>query len=579
MAEKKTMFGYRADMIFASAAKPGAGAAPAEAAEPPAPAAATPPAATAAEPPVPAAVAPPAAAVAPPPAAAAPAQSTLFADRYAPEGAPHTLPVGTLQVARDTQSNELVDLLIVAPDHFASPLDTERARRELRQLQKVESPHLVRVVDHGKSGNQIYMAMEHIDGATLEQRVAQGPLTLPEAQKVIRALGIGLSDAQKAGVIHRDVAPHNVVFAEDDTIKIRGFGVAPLIKRNVMGTPEYLSPEQAAGRPVDQRSSIYSIGALFFYMITGEPPFSGSAEEILEQHQRAEPPSPADRRPDLHLPPRAAQLITKALAKSSSRRHLTLRQFLRDLDSLSESAPMVQQPVAPAIHTFETPLHGVTSLSGGDRPPSSEFPAIKAAQQMAAASVLAETLPDKATPDAPQQAEDGPSAVGAGGGGAVSGEMSGGARVSMRQKDAQPSKVADEPVVTPPSGQEAQGAKGGKGGFRETMWFFKGEIESELAQQGETSEAPAPEDAHELAAKYRDDGSLDEDEAKRLSLRTGKTQMMQAAKIPSGQLPGEKMSADDFIGEFNKGRKLGLWISLGVLGLAGVGAALFFLLR
>ena len=110
------------------------------------------------------------------------------------------------------------------------------------------------------------------------------------------------------------------------------------------------------------------------------------------------------------------------------------------------------------------------------------------------------------------------------------------------------------------------------------MWFFKGEIESAMAEKGETDAPPAEEDvdASELAQKYSDDGSMDEDQARRLSLRTGKTQGMQAVRVPSGALPGERMDAEDFIGEMNRGRRIAIWLGIAILIAAVAGTVIYF---
>ncbi|MCK5800550.1 MAG: serine/threonine protein kinase, partial [Deltaproteobacteria bacterium] len=459
-------------------------------------------------------------------------------------------------------------------------LDMERARRELRQLQKIDAHNLVKIIDHGKtSDGRLYVVMDPVQGQGLGDLVAVSPFTVVDAQRVIRGIGVGLSEAQKVGVIHRDIAPHNILIASDGTVKILGFGVAASIKRNVFGTPEFISPEQASGRPVDQRSNIYSLGALMFFMLTGEPPFTGSTEEVLEQHQNAEPPSPKDRRPCLDISPRATQLVAKALAKSSSRRHLTLRQFLREVESIDASNAEQVQPRGQTP-SFETPLHGVTSLSGGVRPPSSEYRTLqKGSSDAVTASDVNVPAPAPTSAKRSLRPHRPSGAIDAATGSSIAGELSGGNRVSLKKTDEQPA-VAKAGAEAPAKGvggahDQGGGKGGGKGGFRETMWFFKGEIESALAESGEAEEAPVEASADELQDKYRDDGSIDE-AGKKLSLRTGNTQMMQAAKVPSGVLPGEKMGADEFISEMNSGRKIAIVLGI-LLAIGAVGAAVYFL--
>jgi serine/threonine protein kinase len=528
------------------------------------------------------------------PSASAAAPPPQVGGRFSVGAPAAQLAIGQLYSGTDSQGGGGVEVLIVPADAFPSPLDIERARRELRQVQKVESVNLLKVHDHGKlDDGRLFVVFEATGGQPLDAFASHGTLAAGDAFKVIKAVGAGLSEAQKVGVIHRDIAPHNIVLLPDGTAKIRGFGLAPALKRNVYGTAEYLSPEQAAGRPVDQRSNIYSLGALLFYLLTGTPPFSGDLDALLEQHQNAEPPLPADRKPDLQLTPKAQQLIGKALAKSSSRRHLTLRQFIRDIDAIESAmaagGAAVQTPQREKTPTFETPLHGVTSLKGGERPPSSEYNPIATPSPSPADPSLAPTeqspMPQfQATHNAPDitpaeldQAAAGAAsaqAVSAAQGNTVGGEMSGGARVALKQTNEQ-APVGGEEQPTP-AAAPAAAQPGGKG-FRETMWFFKGEIESKMAETGEVTEAPPPE-TEDLSTKYKDDGSMTTDEAKRLSLRTGKTQMMQAVKVPSGDLPGERMQAEEFVAEMNRSSRTLTWIIIAGVVLAIGGVVAYFVL-
>lgn len=525
-------------------------------------------------------------------------QRGLVAGKYQLGQGPRRVPAGELYLTNDPSQPGDLELLLVDKAVFQSPLDMERARRELRQLQKVECPAIVRVVDHGKAEDErLFVVMERVDGATLDGIVSSGALDLPEAQRVIKGVGVALAEAQKMGVIHRDIAPHNVIIAADGEVRVRGFGVAAPIKRHVSGTPEFISPEQASGRPVDQRSNIYSLGALMFYMLTGTPPFEGnSVDEILSKHQKDEPVSPKKRRPDLQLPGRAEALILKALAKSSSRRHLTLRQFLREVDSIAVvTGPHDEVTDAPPV-SFETPLHGVTALQGGSRPPpSSELAPLRpppaddgptlsdvgpeartpvapagmnaaaSAPEPASVAPLAQPAPDPAAPKRMSQA---------------TGELSSDVKLKPADQQAAPKPVAPKPVAPKPAAAAPgapAAAPAGKAAFRETMWFYKGEVESAMAEEG-GEEVAKPEDEaspDELAAKYADDGSLSDEAARRLSLRTGKTQMMQQVNVPKGHLPGERMADKELIGEISGNRTL-IYISAAIL-LAGIGGLVAYL--
>ena len=201
-------------------------------------------------------------------------------------------------------------------------------------------------------------------------------------------------------------------------------------------------------------------------------------------------------------------------------------------------------------------------------PPAAKAPA-PAAAPAAAAPAPAEAATDDRSPTSPP--------VSAGTANTVVGEMQGRARVRLKQTNEQP--AAREPS---PESKATGGAKptpaGAAKGFRETMWFFKGEVESAMAEKGEPAAAEEAEpDASELGDKYKDDGSIDDDAARRLSLRTGRTQMMQRAQVPSGSVPGERMRAEDFIDEMNRGRRIGIAIFVGVVVVLVVGGLVLLL--
>jgi eukaryotic-like serine/threonine-protein kinase len=655
----KTVYGYQVELPDANAPVEGRAPAQPPAASAAAPAAVTPQAA-------PAAPARPAPAI--PQTHAIPAKQAIqstpaptastrgpIGGRFLPKGQGHRVPVGELLVAEDSQGGAEASLLLVDGSAFPSPLDMERARRELRQLQKVECASIVKILDHGKAEDgRLYVAMEPVAGESLDVVVSRGAFDLTAAQEVIKGVGLALAEAQKMGVIHRDIAPLNILVGKNGAVRVRGFGVAPLIKKQIFGTPEFLSPEQAAGRPVDQRSNIYSLGALMFYMLVGEPPFSGADEdEILIKHQREELTSIASKHPGLKLPPRAEALIIKALAKSSSRRHLTLRQFLREVESLGGEAnlsasqelpspvaaqridaappvaapkpvaappkPVAASPTAAPSPVAKTPsrpvaAQGATPIAPTllEKPkPSPEPPpavprtapaipvqgAIPSSLAPVQAVPLAQPKPTPAAAPTAAQPAAAPvprptaaavpvaaaakpivtASVATTSGGERRGEIR--TEISLKQPEPAPEPAPGaKPEAAPVSATSTRQAGGGKG-FRETLWFYKGEVESAMAAEGGEPQATAAptENPGDLTAKYADDGSLSDEEAKRLSLRTGKTQAMVKVEVPTGVIPGEKMAAEDFVREMNRGKRIAIWVGLFVF-LAVVGGVIAFLM-
>jgi hypothetical protein len=473
---------------------------------------------------------------------------------------------GEVYSAEDTQTGQTVALKLIAPAVFPTPLVAQRTERELKQLMKAQSLRSVRIFDVGRiqgaGGDRSYVAMELVTGPTLAQLVAtQGPLPLPLALRLAIAIGEALAEAAKLGVIHRDVAPKNVIVVEAAQIKLINFGIPTPVTDKVLGLPEFLSPEQAEGKPVDQRSNIYSLGALLYFMLTGAPPFTGEIDAVLRQ-QTQTPPVPPSRRAAVPLD--LERVILKALEKPSSRRHLTLRQLLGELDAIrppAASAPAVAPavvappafaPPPPAVVSPPTALSSAKTMVGMVIPQALRTSASGAAKPQAVivpdpkpqAAIVAEPLPYAPMPPVPAPAPLAPTAV------------------------------AQQP---PPRGKAAPATPSTKSGrrasgFRETMWFKKGEID-EAAEDGAP---PSGEQADQ--ERYRDDGTITAADRERLSLRSGGTQALQAEKIRQ-VVPGERMAPEDIVSELSGGRTRFYLILVSALAVAVVLIVYFAVLR
>jgi eukaryotic-like serine/threonine-protein kinase len=253
---------------------------------------------------------------------------------------------GEVYRATDTQTGAQVAYKIVNFEVLPNPAAVARAERELKQLMRVQSPRIAAIVDCGRNPDErLYVAMELVEGEPLDRLLKGGALPLDRAKAIVAQIGQALLEAQKAGIVHRDVAPKNVIVDMSGDVKVINFPVAKPINDKAAGVAAYLSPEQVQGKPVDQRSNTYSLAALFYHLITGEPPFQGTPETVLELHLTSPPLAPSQRRPQAGLTADADRVILKALDKSSSRRHLTLRLFLSEVDALTAPAAA---PVAAA---------------------------------------------------------------------------------------------------------------------------------------------------------------------------------------------------------------------------------------
>jgi eukaryotic-like serine/threonine-protein kinase len=245
---------------------------------------------------------------------------------------------GEVWKARDNQSGAEVAYKVVAPDVLPTQAAQARAEREFKQLMRVASPKIATIIDCEKtSTGGLAVAMELFHGDSLDRLLASGPMPFEKAKSIVGQVGLALLEAQKVGLVHRDVAPKNVLVSAAGDVKVINFPLAKPINDRIAGVADYLSPEQAQGKPVDQRSNTYSLAAIFYHLLTGEPPFQGATVQTVLDMQVSTPAlPPTQRRPGAGLPPDADKLVLKAMDKSSSRRHLTLRLFLNELEALKD---------------------------------------------------------------------------------------------------------------------------------------------------------------------------------------------------------------------------------------------------
>ncbi len=271
---------------------------------------------------------------APPPTTLVPVQGSLLLGRFEIERALGRGGMADVYVARDRAlGGERVALKI-----FALPADVEgahdRFRNEVVAARRVNHPNVVRMHDLFEHEGRLLLSMEYFEGCTLAELVTRGgPMPLEEARSVLCAVARGLEAAHDAGVIHRDLKPANVLVGSEAPaeVKLIDFGLAKASFLGsltgtgaMLGTPGYMSPEQARGRPVDARSDVYALGAVAYFALTGQPPFRGDDPlQVVLQH--AEAPAPHPRLLRLDLPEAADGAIVRALAKRPDDRFPTAR--------------------------------------------------------------------------------------------------------------------------------------------------------------------------------------------------------------------------------------------------------------
>ncbi len=247
--------------------------------------------------------------------------------------------------ARDPWLERTVALKLIRKGAFPPEqlaLMMERFRREARALAKLNHANIVKVMDYGEYKGAPYLVMEYIDGTTLKS--VKKPLQVDTAVRLIRPIAEALEYVHGQGLLHRDVKPSNIMLAKDRRVILTDFGIAKWIENGEtqatltgtgigIGTPEYMAPEQGRGQRVDGRTDLYALTVVFYELVTGRKPFRGDTpvEVLLKQ---ANDPIPDPRKINPNLPVSAMRFFDRAMAKNPAGRYATIKDYLRDLDSL-----------------------------------------------------------------------------------------------------------------------------------------------------------------------------------------------------------------------------------------------------
>ncbi|ANS24791.1 Serine/threonine-protein kinase PknB [Rhodococcus opacus] len=292
-----------------------------------------------------------------------------------------------VHLARDVRLSRDVAIKVLRADLARDPTFYLRFRREAQNAAALNHPAIVAVYDTGEAetdaGPLPYIVMEYVDGDTLRDIVrSEGPMASRRAMEVISDVCAALDFSHRNGIVHRDVKPANVMINRAGAVKVMDFGIARAISdasspmtqtAAVIGTAQYLSPEQARGEQVDARSDVYSLGCVLFEILTGEPPFKGdSPVAVAYQHVREDPQTPSVVNPD--IPRELDSVILKAMSKNPANRYQTAADMRSDLVRVLGG----QRPSAPMVMSDEdrtTILGAVDSGAGNYRRPQSPTPA------------------------------------------------------------------------------------------------------------------------------------------------------------------------------------------------------------
>ncbi len=247
--------------------------------------------------------------------------------------------MGTVYRALQLSLNREVALKILSPELSQDPAFVERFLKEARAAGQLNHPNIVQVYDVDRADGLTFYAMEFMPGGTVEDRLNQGGrLSVEEALKWLRDAARGLQYAELKKLIHRDIKPANLMLTDIGTIKIADLGLALAAHEGeaggaILGTPHFISPEQARGLPLDVRSDLYSLGATFFRMLTGKTLFHGAnAQEILRQQVKDEPPSVREQRPD--VPEKVAALLQRLVKKDPAERFQSASQLIEEIEKV-----------------------------------------------------------------------------------------------------------------------------------------------------------------------------------------------------------------------------------------------------
>jgi uncharacterized protein YbaR (Trm112 family) len=470
--------------------------------------------------------------------------------------------IGDIYDGTDETTGAAVRIVLVSPHIFTQPGMREQTQAELASITQVNHLNVARVLSAGAiEDGRLYAAYERPNGVTLASHVGtSGPLTVTQSVDIFGKIIAGLEEAKRVGIWHRDISPSNVTITPDGSeVKILHFGLAEPAGGAAFGDPWFLSPEQARGEPMDERATIYSLGALWFYCVCGTPIFQdGDPATVLQKHQTEGPQAPSARRPDLNLPAGFNNLMARALVKSATGRFSSLGEMLAAARALGGAGEPAQDLGAAA-----------TIMSVGGVAPAAPVPEPQAAP---APEPQAAPAPEpQAAPVPEPQAAPAP---------APSPEPVPEPQAAPAPEPASQPAAAAPQAAAPASGPATRAAPTPRGrrkkkkGFRETLWFMKGEVDAATSEgddekdlaKVEAGDGSIADGEKGLDDRYRDDGSVTAEDRQKFSVKTGQTDMMPAFHMPT---PMEEGTVKDP----EKKKSVLIWVLLVLIIFGGGGGA------
>ncbi|MCC6742150.1 MAG: serine/threonine protein kinase [Planctomycetia bacterium] len=265
--------------------------------------------------------------------------------------------MGAVYEALHLGLDKKVAIKILPPEFTSHATALERFQREARAAARLEHPNIVQVLNVGNEGGYNFIVMQFVEGESLGKLVSRrGALPWQEALKFVRDAARGLASAHAAGVIHRDIKPDNILVAKDGVAKVADFGLARTMDSGVslsttgqiMGTPDYMSPEQAQAQKIDGRGDIYSLGATFYFLLSGKKPFHAETPLAIIMKHVSEPPAPLrDANPG--VPQAVANVISRMMAKRPDDRFPDCPSLVAALDELERGGTPVSSGMLPSV--------------------------------------------------------------------------------------------------------------------------------------------------------------------------------------------------------------------------------------
>jgi serine/threonine protein kinase len=282
-------------------------------------------------------------------------RGTTFAERYEIIEELGKGGMGRVYKVFDQKIKEVVALKLIRPEISADENTIARFNNELRLARKISHRHVCRMYDLGEEGPSHFITMEYVPGEDLKRFIKRsGQLTAGKAVSIAKQVCEGLAEAHNLGIIHRDLKPQNIMIDENGNTRIMDFGIARFLEGEGMttqgvmiGTPDYMAPEQAELEGVDQRSDIYALGIILFEMVTGRVPFEGKTPlSMAMKHKNQAPPNPRDF--NAQVTEDLSRVILRCLEKEKNQRYQSVEDLIADLKNIEEGLPTTQKIVPKA---------------------------------------------------------------------------------------------------------------------------------------------------------------------------------------------------------------------------------------